>query len=64
MTETMRKIKNIVYMFGWTQREFADKVGTTEVSVSRWFNGTRQPNIRWVERMIDVLGMELQIHKR
>lgn len=63
MTDTMQKIKNIVDIFGWKQKELAKKVGVTEVTMSRWFNGTRTPKVSDVEKMVKALGMEIRIYK-
>lgn len=41
---------------GFTQKEFAEKVGVAEVTVSRWVHGTRNPRRGTLQKMADVLG--------
>lgn len=64
MTETIQHIKNIVDIFGMTHKELAKKAGFTEATVCRWMQGSRNPSIANVEKMLDVLGMEIKIHKK
>lgn len=64
MSETMRKIKNIVELYGWKHKEFAKKVGVTECTMSRWMSGERSPKISDVEKMAKVLDMEIRLYKR
>ena len=40
-----------------TQRQFAQKIGMTEVSVSRYVNNDRLPNANVVVRMAKALGI-------
>ena len=42
-----------------TQRELAEKSGLTEVSISRYFNGERSPNIKNAEKMASALGLRI-----
>lgn len=42
-----------------SQRELADKVGTTEVSMSRYIKGTRTPKGPLISKMARVLGTDL-----
>ena len=43
---------------GMSQRELADKVGTTEVSMSRYIKGTRTPKGPLISKMARVLGTD------
>lgn len=38
---------------GWTQREAAEKLGVTHVTVGRWLRG-RTPDAKFLERIADV----------
>lgn len=42
---------------GMTQRELADKIGTTEVSVSRYINGERTPKGPVITKIAQVLNV-------
>lgn len=59
MTEIMKEIIKIAHDAGVTQREFAKKIGTTEITMSRWYKGERTPKISDVEKMAKVLGGKL-----
>lgn len=41
---------------GMTQRELAEKIGATEVSVSRWINGNRIPKANDALKIAKALG--------
>ena len=43
------------------QKQLADEINVSYVTVSRWMNGTRQPTIDHVEMMADVLGVTIGI---
>lgn len=61
MTETMMQIKRICAERNITQSYIADETGYTQATVSRWFNGSRTPSIRAVERMAGVLGRKVDL---
>jgi tetratricopeptide (TPR) repeat protein/DNA-binding XRE family transcriptional regulator len=42
--------------FGWSQKELADKLGTTFVNVSRWETGKTFPSPYFRQRLSEVLG--------
>lgn len=52
-------IKNILKDIGMSQKEFATAVGATEVTVSRWINGTRSPKLNDVIRIANVLNLTI-----
>lgn len=39
------------------QREFAEKIKTTEVTISRYINNTRQPKADMIVRICNTLGI-------
>lgn len=43
-----------------TQKEVADRAGVTEVSVSRWENGMRDPTFRDVEKIAAALDVTME----
>lgn len=49
-------IKKAILFSGMTQREVAEKVGITEVSMSRYVLGTRIPKAPTLARIATVLG--------
>ena len=53
--EAIRKTRNDK---GMTQKELAERAGTTEVSVCRWENGNRQMRIDTFIRIADALGSD------
>lgn len=59
MTETMQTIKDLMKHQHISQRNMAEKVGVAEATMSRWINGTRNPDIQYVERMIKILSYKL-----
>ena len=50
------KIDAILKQKGMTQKEFARKMGKTEVEVSRWVGGTHNFTLRTIAKISDVLG--------
>ena len=48
------RIKN-----GWSQEDFADKLGTTVTYVSSLENAKRNTRIDYIEHISDILGIEL-----
>ena len=49
------KIKAIRQYLNWTQEKFAQEVGVSWITVSRWENGHFKPN-RWLEQDIRTLA--------
>lgn len=39
------KLAYFLSVKGWSQKEFADKLGTTQQCISRWINGNREPSL-------------------
>lgn len=53
---------NIVYYrinYGWTQEDFADKLGTTTTYVSSLENGKRNTRIDYIEHIANTLNVDL-----
>lgn len=42
-----------------THKEFASRLGVSEVTVSRWLNGERNPSMENLKKMAEVLGTTL-----
>ena len=49
------KILELCKQRGLKQRDLANKIGITEVSVSRYIRGTRVPNANIIKKMAEVL---------
>jgi len=48
-------------MRGLTQKELADRLGTHQSSISRLENGTNEPNVGFLRRVVEALGGTLEI---
>ena len=59
MTETVKKLKRISEIKNVSQANLARRMRVTEVSVSRWFSGTRTPTIENIEKMADALDCKI-----
>ena len=59
MSDLISSIIEICSSQNITQRELAEKSGLTEVSISRYFNGERSPNIKNAEKMASALGLRI-----
>ena len=53
------KIKTLLKSQEITQRELAEKAGTTEVSVSRYLRGQRTPRLLTLAAIAQVLGVSI-----
>lgn len=49
----MNRIKELIEILGITQKDFAQKIGATEATVSRWTNRGTAPRINQVSRILD-----------
>ena len=63
MSDLISSIIEICSSQNITQRELAEKSGLTEVSISRYFNGERSPNIKNAEKMASALGLRIVMLK-
>ena len=52
-------IKSRRQSIGLTQKQLAELVGVTDVTISRWESGQREPIASDFLRLCEVLGMEL-----
>ena len=50
------RIHTEIIASGMSQREFAKRIGTTEVSISRYIKGTRTPKASVAAKMAEVFG--------
>src|ERR1700684_3760994 len=49
---------------GWTQEELADRLGMTNVTISRWEKGRVQPATVFWEKFLNVIGEREETKKR
>lgn len=56
----MKSIKEILEAKGMSQRELADKVGITEVTLSRYINGNRVPKAPIAMCIARALGVDVE----
>ena len=59
MSKTIKQIKALMQQKQITHEKMAEIIDVTPVTMHRWMNGTRTPNIEYVERMALVLGMQI-----
>ena len=52
-------IKSIIKEKGISQKELADKVNTTETSISRYISGSRMPKATTLRAIAKVLGVTM-----
>lgn len=45
---------------GYTQKELAELVGVSEMTISNWETGKTSPSIRLWRKVADVLGVAMQ----
>lgn len=53
------KLKTLLKRQEMTQRELAEKAGTTEVSISRYLRGQRTPRLLTLAAIAQVLGVSI-----
>ena len=59
MNESVRsRIEERLRALGMTQRDFAAMLGVSEVTVSRWLSGERNPSIETLSKIADALGTD------
>ena len=63
MSPIIERIKNEITYQGIQQKELADMIGVTDVTMCRWMTGLRSPSLKYVEKMLSVLGMHIAIYK-
>ena len=51
------KVKALLEERGMSQRDFARKLGATEVTVSRYVNGKREPRIATILKIAEILNV-------
>lgn len=61
MTDTVKTLIQLTKAQGITQAELSEKIDVTPVAVWRWFNGDRNPNIKYVEKWADAIGYKTVI---
>ena len=59
MTKTIKQIKALMIQKGISQEKMSELIDVTPVTMHRWMNGTRTPNIEYVERMALILEMQI-----
>src|SRR5438874_13117673 len=46
--------------YAWTQSEVAERIGTTQINVSRWENGITVPSPYYRQRLAELFGKGIQ----
>jgi len=52
-------IMSIRRQAGLTQKDLADRLGVTQVMISKWESGTRNPTAKTMRRIFDALGVQV-----
>lgn len=55
----MDKLKNLLYIKGYTQEEMAVKLGVNQETISRWVNGKHKPRAKYLREMAKILEVEI-----
>lgn len=63
MTITMKRIKREMTTQQISQKQLAERIGVSPVTVCRWMRGTRHPSIEEAEKMILALGLHILIYR-
>lgn len=53
------QIVNYLEELGWTQKEFAKKMGKSEAEISKWLSGTHNLTLKSISKMEVVLGRDI-----
>lgn len=53
------KIKQLRQYEGLTKKGFAEKIGVTEVTVARWENGQRIPNVTYISTISNIFKVPI-----
>ena len=57
----LNAIKKARLLAGLTQRELADAVGVTAITVSKWENNVMFPNVKRLKTVADALGTTVEV---
>ena len=55
-----KRIKQLRADRGWSQQEFANRMGVTRSAVGNWEQGLREPDYTTLERVADLFNCEMQ----
>lgn len=58
--EIKDRIKQLRLSRGWSQQELADKLGVTNVAVSQWERGVKQPKMEMREALCDLFNVNME----
>ena len=53
--EIISQFENFIIQQGWTQTEAAERLGCTQEHLSRIFRGLRNPSIKLLDKMEEVM---------
>jgi transcriptional regulator with XRE-family HTH domain len=56
----MDKLKNLLYIKGYTQEEMAAKLGVNQETISRWVNNKHKPRAKYLRKMAEILEVEIK----
>lgn len=53
-----RELRGLRVGAGLTQKQLAEKLGVSHISVSRWETGNAIPSPKYIKKMADMFGVE------
>ena len=56
--DIINKYEAFVYKHHWTQTEAAEKIGCSQEHLSRIFKGTKNPSVKLLDKMEEVMRRE------
>jgi transcriptional regulator with XRE-family HTH domain len=56
----MENLRDILYRKGYTQQDFANKLGVRQETVSRWVNGVTRPRADMLKKMSQILHVSIK----
>ena len=59
MTDFSNRLKTAMKTAKVSQKELAKRIGTTEVTISRYIHGTREPKIGTIQTIAEQLGISV-----
>lgn len=58
--EIKDRIRQLRIAHGWSQQELAEKLGVTNVAVSQWERGVKQPKLEMREALCDLFNVNME----
>ena len=56
--EFKNALRQLRIEYGWTQKDVADRLGTTKAAISMYENGRREPTFETLEKLADLFNVD------